>query len=252
MEENIFSIQNPDLPGNTLEIHGSTTGVLLIHGFTATTIEVSWLASDLGKKGYSVYAPLLPGHGTDPKDLNRQKMTDWVECVENAYKHLKQKCERIIVGGESMGAVLSLYLAEKYPEINALLIYSPAIRVHRMKFAGILKWIKPIILKSNNDPDDKSWQGYNVYPVKAAHEFFKLQKLVGNRLQSITTPALILQGIYDRTIDEDCGEFVYKSISSSQKEYNIMENSGHVMLLGDEFEKISQLTSQFLKSINIL
>ena len=252
MDDKIPVFQNPDLNGGDLEIAGNDTGALLIHGFTATTTEVGWLAKYLAEKGFTVSAPLLPGHGTNPEDLNRKRMTDWLECVENAYHNLRNQCERIIVGGESMGAVLCLYLAEKHPEINALLIYSPAIHVHKIKFAKYLKWLKPVLEKSNYDPGDKYWQGYNVYPLRAAQEFEKLQILVERNLSVINQPALILHGLYDETIDEDCGRFVFNSIQSSQKEFYLMENSGHVMLLGKEFEKISQLTSQFLQSINIL
>jgi carboxylesterase len=252
MDDKIPEFQNPDLKGGSFQIAGSSTGVLLIHGFTATTTEVAWLAAELGKKGFTVYAPLLPGHGTHPSDLNRQKMADWLNCVENAIDHLRKRCKQVIVGGESMGAVLALYLAERNPEISSLLIYSPAIHVHEIKFAKYLKWIKPVLVKSNYDPRDKDWQGYTVYPMRAAHEFNKLQKLVERRLQDINQPALILQGIYDKTIDEDCGKFIYDSIQSSNKEFLWMKHSGHVMLLGREFDRISRLTVQFLKSVNIL
>lgn len=251
MTDHVPIYQNPNLQGYTIEITGSSTGFLLIHGFTATTTEVKQFANYLGSKGFTVYAPLLPGHGTNPQDLNRKNMTDWIGCVENSYQYLQAKCRRIIVGGESMGAVLSLYLAQIHPEIKALLLYSPAIKVQRMRFAGLMKWIKPILEKKNYDPGDMQWQGYTVYPVKAAHEFYKLQRLVKRNLSLVNHPALILQGIYDRTIDDDSGKFIYESIRSQQKEFYWMKDSGHVMLLGEEFTRIGQLTSKFLESVNI-
>jgi Esterase/lipase len=60
--------QNPQLKGKSIYWPGNATGVLLIHGFTATTAEVRLLADAFKKQGLTVSAPLLPGHGTSPQD----------------------------------------------------------------------------------------------------------------------------------------------------------------------------------------
>ena len=244
--------QNPQLPGDSIFWPGSPKGVLLIHGFTATTAEVRLLAEAFRELGFTVAAPLLPGHGTTPQDLNNTKYSQWLKCVEDSYRHLVANCDQIVVGGESMGAVLSLYLAQEHPEINALLLYSTAIKVHSLRYAKYLQWITPLKDKSNNDPKDTRWQGYTVYPMKAAVEFGKLQKQVIGNLQRITQPALILQGIYDKTIDEDCGQLIYNAIRSDIKDLQVMRQSGHVMLLGDELETIKDNTVHFLERGNIL
>jgi carboxylesterase len=244
--------QNPQLPGGSFFWPGSSKGVLLIHGFTATTAEIKLLAGALREMGFTVAAPLLPGHGTTPQDMNKTKYGQWLACVEDSYRKLTAQCTQVVAGGESMGAVLSLYLAQKHPEIKALLLYSTAIKVQSLRYAKYLKWITPLMDKSNNDPQDTRWQGYTVYPMRAAHEFAKLQKQVIRNLHSIEQPALILQGIYDKTIDEDCGQLIYNAIHSEIKDLHIMQQSGHVMLLGDEFELITKITVQFLKRVNIL
>ena len=252
MKTEIPVFQNPHLDGNTFYWPGNATGVLLLHGFTATTAEVRLLANAFRKLGYTVSAPLLPGHGTTPQDLNACKYADWLTCVENAYTELRKTCTRVIVGGESMGAVLSLYLAEHHPEICALLLYSPAIRVDSLKFSPLIKYLVPIIEKDNNNPEDKAWQGYTVYPVKAADEFRKLQKLVIRQLGDIHQPALILQGIQDKTIDKQSGSMIFKSIRSEYKSLQCLSDSGHVMLLGNELQLITYTSIQFLKSLDIL
>ncbi len=179
------------------------------------------MANAFKQLGLTISAPLLPGHGTTPQDLNSRKYSDWLDCVENAYQDLKKSCKRIIVGGESMGAVLSLYLAEQHPEICALLLYSPAIRVESLKLTPYLKYFVPIMEKANNNPSDKAWQGYTVYPLKAAHEFARLQKLVIPKLGDIRQPALILQGNLDETINRESGPMILKSIHSGINRCNI-------------------------------
>lgn len=251
MDKSIPIFEHPELDGKSLYFKGNQIGILLIHGFTATTVEVRWLADYLHNKGLTICAPLLPGHGTTPHDLNKKKYTDWLDCVEEAYFSLRKSCNTIIVGGESMGAVLSLYLAEKFSEIKALLLYSPAIKVSSLKYAKFLRFYKPIIQKSNYD-DILPWQGYTVYPLFAANEFLLLQKLVIQKLSQVKQPILIFHGAYDRTIDLDNRDVIYSSVNSSIKVKQIMSDSGHVMLLDKEFNLIAEQTLDFIIYLKIL
>lgn len=132
-----------------------------------------FLADHFIEQDCTVIAPLLPGHGTEPSNLNNQKFSDWINCVEKSLKSLQNKCESAIVGGESMGGVLGLYLAENHPDISALLLYSTAFLVGNLKYAGLLKFATSSIEK--NKPDDGlPWQGYTVYPLWAADQFHRL------------------------------------------------------------------------------
>lgn len=251
MKKSIPIFEHPELDGRTFLLNGNRTGVLLIHGFTATTIEVRWMAEFLNRKGLTISAPLLPGHGTTPEDLNDMKNTDWIECVEAAYLSLSEKCSQVIVGGESMGAVLSLYLAEKYSDIKALLLYSPALKITKLKYSKFIKYFIQIIRKDNYD-DLMPWQGYSVYPLFAASELSGLQKVVAKNLNKIEQPVLSFQGAYDKTIDNDSSDIIISAVNSSIKEKHIMANSGHVILLDKEFDEIAVLTWEFIQGLKIL
>jgi carboxylesterase len=106
---------NDQLEGGSFYWEGNSVGLLLIHGFTATTAEVHLLADKFRSVGYSISAPLLPGHGTRLDDMNSVTWKDWTSCVEIEYQRLRKRCSTIIVGGESMGALLSLHLAGNHP-----------------------------------------------------------------------------------------------------------------------------------------
>ena len=60
-------------------LSGSRTGCLLLHGFTSTPAELRPLGEALHRAGYTVHAPLLPGHGTSPEDLLHITYCDWIE-----------------------------------------------------------------------------------------------------------------------------------------------------------------------------
>jgi len=63
-------IVKPHLDGSSFQLPGNRTGFVLLHGFTATTTEVKPLAERLHHEGYTISAPLLPGHDSHPDDLN--------------------------------------------------------------------------------------------------------------------------------------------------------------------------------------
>src|SRR5512134_2031037 len=104
-------IVNPHLEGDSFYWPGGPSGILLAHGFTATTAEVRPLARILLDQGYSVAGPLLPGHKTTLEEMNRCRWQDWAGAIETAYRQMAARCERVFVGGESMGGLLALYLA---------------------------------------------------------------------------------------------------------------------------------------------
>jgi len=240
--------QNPHLAGDSLFFKGSRTGVLLIHGFTATTVEVRPLANYFISEGCTVIAPLLPGHGTTPEDLNRQKYRDWTNCVEENYLRISSECDYVIVGGESMGGVLSLFLAEKYSDIYALLLFSTALSVRRLKYAKLLKYYSPIIDKGLPD-DNLPWQGYTVYPLWAADQFLRLTRKVKKNLYKVKSPALILQGSNDTSIDTENIQTIFDSIGSEIKLKIMMKKSRHVMLLDREFDAIVKNVQTFLAKL---
>ena len=62
------------LPGKPT---GGPVGVLLFHGFPGSTTDVRLLGTFLHARGPTISAPLLPGHGTRPADLNRVRWQDW-------------------------------------------------------------------------------------------------------------------------------------------------------------------------------
>ncbi len=92
------------------------TGVLLVHGLTGTPAEMRVLAKGLNKQGFTVYAVQLAGHCGDMEDLIQTRWTDWLASVESALHRLAAQVDHVVVGGLSMGAVLSLAMAQRHPD----------------------------------------------------------------------------------------------------------------------------------------
>jgi carboxylesterase len=246
------ALRNPQLEGSPFYWEAGLIGVLLCHGFTATTAEVRLLARELHAHGYTVAAPLLPGHGTTPQDCNRSTWQDWYASVEQTYQQLAAHCQHVVIGGESTGALLVLYLASNHPEASGILCYAPALRLILGRTTNfLLSILAPFVTFVPKSPlaDDNPWQGYTVQPLKGAVQLRRLQKVIYPILPQIRQPILILQGRLDPTVNPESSQIIYDQVSSSVKELHWLEHSTHCVILDKEHDLAASLTLDFLQRI---
>jgi len=244
------TLHNAHLDGRPFAWNGGETGVLLLHGFTASPVEVRMLGERLHKLGYTVAGPLLPGHGTVPDDLNRVRWQEWTQAAEDAYRDLTGRCARVFVAGSSMGGLLALYLAAGHPEIRGVLLYAPAIL---LRLAPVQEALLPLVSrfapfrpKPGLDEDDR-WQGYHVDPLRGAVQLLRLQREVRRRLPEIEQPVQVVQGGKDTTVDTRVGEIILAGVRSEVKELHWMERSRHVVPLGPDLDEVVALAQRFIQ-----
>ena len=244
------NLKNPHLNGEPFFWEAGPVGVVMLHGFTATPVEVRAAGERLHARGYSVAGPLLPGHGSRPEDLNRVRWQDWVGAAEQEYLRLREKCEHVFILGESMGAVAGLYLATQHPEAAGVLAFSPALRVRISRFQQVqARLLAPFIAsvpKGRLDADDR-WQGYPVNPLKGVVQLLDLQEALLARMHLIRQPVLVVQGRLDTTIDPRSGEFILAGVSSRLKRLRWFEASSHVVLIDQQIDAVIEETVKFMQ-----
>lgn len=102
------------------------TGVLLMHGLCGAPSQMRFIAKGLSHAGHVVSTPQLAGHGGSFELLRLSTWQDWYHSAEVALDDLSQRCETVIAGGLSTGAILALMLAAQRPnQVKALALYSP-------------------------------------------------------------------------------------------------------------------------------
>jgi carboxylesterase len=243
---------HPDPSAFLLE--GGDTGVLLIHGFPGSTTDVRPLGVYLHERGLTVSAPLLPGHGTQPADLNRVRWQDWAACAEEALAHLSARCDVAFVGGLSLGSLIAVYLSARHAEMAGLMLYSPAIAVRNplIHLTPLLKHIVPFwpAAKSDavNPAADKGLFTYAVTPTHGAHEVYKLTRVIPRLLPQVSAPALIIHSTGDRSIAPHSAQLTYDRIGSTDKALVTLHNSGHNILVDAEWETVARKTYQFIEA----
>lgn len=103
---------------------GLGKAVLLIHGMTGAPGEMKFLAKRLHRRGLSVAAPLLAGHGVDEANLLKTTWQDWLASVRQAYRELKADHDEVYVAGICVGGALGLALAAEDPSVAGSAVYS--------------------------------------------------------------------------------------------------------------------------------
>jgi carboxylesterase len=99
-------------------------GVLLLHGLTGAPAEMKSVGRVLSRAGYSLYAPLLAGHGGTEADLLKTGWRDWVDSAAAAYRDLAREVDEVYVAGICCGGAIGLELCAAIPEIRGAAVYS--------------------------------------------------------------------------------------------------------------------------------
>ena len=97
-------------------------GVLFLHSFGSTNSEFQEFEEYLQEQGFRTSTPLLPGHGTSPKDLIKYTYEDWLQASEKAL--IKLNCQVTFLVGQITGAPLALALAVNHPELLGIVTLS--------------------------------------------------------------------------------------------------------------------------------
>lgn len=110
-------------------IERGPVGVLLIHGLGGTPIEMREVARKLAAAGHTVLCCQLEGHGGGSQELAATDFEAWYDSALRALTLLEERCETVLVGGLSMGAVLAALLAARQPErVKGLIMLAPTLR----------------------------------------------------------------------------------------------------------------------------
>ncbi|MFW6136074.1 MAG: alpha/beta hydrolase [Chloroflexota bacterium] len=237
-------------------LEGGSTGVLLIHGFTGSPPEMRLLGDYLHEQGFTVLAPLLPGHGTSVDDMNECEWTDWTGAAEEAFQDLRSRCETVFVGGLSMGSLLTIYLAALH-HLPGAMLYSPAVKAANplLPLAPVLKRVIRQKAKSSEtdytDPEaeQRTWS-YDAFPSFAAHELLKLMRNARELLPQVTCPLLVIHSTGDMMITPDSAELAYERAGSPEREKELvtLHNSGHVITVDTEWRTVAERTHGFIQA----
>ncbi|MBM9511799.1 alpha/beta fold hydrolase [Desulfogranum marinum] len=234
------------------------TGILLVHSYLATPLEVKEFAGYLHKKGYWVYAPRLPGHGTCAADLAGRSYQEWINEVDAGYALLSNTCRRVVVGGVSVGGNLALHLASRVPDIAGVFAICPPMQLRDYSSTFMPAsdtWNKMVQKIKGEHPDEQFLKfaaesphiNYDRNPVQGIKQVGNLLDDLEKRFAKVTMPSLIIHADHDPVVRRKGSRKLFDRLASVQKEYVLMNSDRHVIVQGAGVEKVFQRVRLFIE-----
>lgn len=257
------------------------TACLLIHGFSGNPAEMRELGEALAAHGLRVYGMLVAGHSGDPEALIRSGRRQWLASATEGLAQLSQY-QRVFIAGLSMGGVLALRLAMRYPaRIAGVIALSTPTRFTggwQVKVVPLaryfVRWFYPLANLNFNNPkvqaevlkqarlrnpdatidfSDAQAVAYIKHlvrlPIPALAELFALTNQARRRLGRVRSPLLIIHSKRDQTVNPACAsELERLAVAAFPKSLHWLERSGHAITTDVEHETVYQLVRAFIEA----
>jgi carboxylesterase len=256
-------------PQQDIELVGGEHCVLMLHGLGASPLELSRLAKDLNVAGFSVFVPSIPNYSFGSECGDWQ---DWIGHAEQYLWDLRPQYTTVSVVGLSMGATLSMALAQR-ESITGLVLLSTALAydgwaipwysfllnfaswlpfANRYRYAeeepyGIKNPEMRAMVKRAMKQDHISESGVDYLPFKYVSEGRLLIQEVRSKVELIDCPTLLIHAADDETVHMRNAEWAYENIRSATKEFIYLGDSYHMITVDNERETVNQETVRFLK-----
>lgn len=270
--------QIKDIPDSSFFLQGGKNLCFLIHGLTGTAKEMGSIGQRLNKEGYSVAAPMMPGHNQSISILKRKRWQELYAGIKDEFLKYESSYDNIFVAGLSFGALLAIILAYEFPKkIRAINCFSPTLffdgwatpklkillpLVYKtpLKYYFYLKEEFPYGIKNERlrsriesfykesdlfDYGKVHLYGYPVIPVSCMFQNHLLAKHVMGLLGEITTPIQLLQARDDDVTSPKNSFYIHEHIASKDNNVVLLENSYHIIIADQERDKVAEKTVAF-------
>jgi len=219
-------------------------GILLVHGFLASPLEVRSLGERLRDQGFVVLGLRLSGHGTSPWELAECGVVDWMADMRRGYAIVSALAERVAVVGFSTGAALALALAAEHPGALGALVCAAAPVNFITPHMSLVPWLNrssriaqafvgEARARFRAHQPDHPEINYQHVPLAAMSEVIALGKRLPELAESVHCPCLFLQASEDPVVHQQSAQILYDAVSSADKSIHMLPTDQHGIVVDD-------------------
>ena len=243
---------------------GKAPCLLAFHGFTGTTSELKPTLEAVSASGFAVEAPLLPGHGTTPSDLQNRTFDEWLTAGRDHRDRILARGGSLVLCGFSMGSLVALALAaEGAPHVAGLIVLGNAVElaIHSslpFRIFERFQWKVPdaYLLKPRRaDMQDREaarkLTSYDRHPLRSAMEVYRAGLRVRALVPEITCPTLILHGAKDHVCPRKNAAWVADHVGSRDVTVRIYERSAHIVAADFDRDAVASDVVGFLQRLPV-
>ena len=246
------------IPGaGTIELGGDgRQAVFLLHGFGDTPQTLAELARHLHLRGFTVRAPLLPGHGRTLRHFARSGADEWIDFARADFARFRARHPETMLAGLSMGGALAALVAAETPGLPALALVSPYVSmprtIRRVAFMHPLVGLAaPYVAgggeRSIHDAEQKARNlGYGCCTPRLVAELASVVAWAQRVLPAVEAPTLVVQSRGDNRIPPEAAERSFALLGATEKRLVWTELGGHVLTVDHGREHVFQLVEAWL------
>ena len=247
--------------------------IVYLHGFSGSTADGSPVHLEVAKAmGANIYLPRLYAHGLDSAEgLLEYTGEKSLDSAREALAVGKLLGKKVILMGTSTGCTLALALAASHPDLAALVLYAPNIRInHPLDFVATLPWGLQIIRQVEgglyhqmvNPSETKKQYWTTKYRLEAPVQMQKLLEtaMVPATFNKVTVP--VFSGFYyknetaqDPVVSVVAMREMFKALGTTNalKHEQAFPNAGaHEIasaLVTDNHHEVKEATLEFLQRV---
>jgi carboxylesterase len=251
----------------------NTKAIILVHGYPSCPRVYEYSAKRFADAGYDVYAPLLPGFGTNVEDFENTYFTQWFNYLCRYYENIRSAYPTVVVLGISMGGMMTLKLGETYCDtpqapdalvsISAPVVYNSIrdwvftdIRLSVMRTLSLFKptfAAKTVQGNPKGEDGNELWTGYSGLFINQGLSLIHAMGPVRKNLGKISCPLYAIQDVQDKTvpfknlkiIQRENGSPDFQTLETDMGNYR---HTRHALLMYHSIQ--GELTDSILEFLN--
>ena len=241
-------------------LEGSTDrAIVLLHGFNDSPQTMRAPAAAMHAAGWTVYAPLLPGHGRSPRAFAASSADAWISAARAAVRDALQRHRQVAVGGLSLGGALAAIVASEEPSVKAAVLFAPFL-VHSRRL-GAIAALWPLVTlgveyltggsstRAVRDPQARATLiAYGCSTPRLLREVQRVVRRAREALPAVRLPVWIAQSSDDYRIPDEQAQGAFDLLGSGDKRLHWTTGNGHVITVDYGHEELSAEAVRWLES----
>jgi carboxylesterase len=230
--------------------------LLMLHGSGDTPQTLRYLGERLHEAGFTVRAPLLPGHGRGLRDFAAVSADAYLQTAEEELEHLRATCPWVGVVGLSMGGALAVRLAAERQDLSALVLLAPYLTPPRSVDLVGRAWTLCSLAvpylggrggdASIHDPVARSESyAYGVFPPRAVRALVDTAAGARRALPAVTAPTLVVNSREDHRIPWALADVATATLRAPTERHWVT-GCGHVITVDYCRDTVAALVLDFI------
>lgn len=232
--------------------------LLLLHGSGDTPQTMRYLGERLHAAGYTVHAPLLPGHGRSPASFADVDAERYLESAGAGLDLLRGEASWIGIVGLSMGGALAVQLAAGASDVRALALLAPYLEPPRLvrwvaRTSPLWGAVVPFLsARGEGSVHDKGAQAesraYGLVPPRALRALVRTAAAARRALPRVAAPTLVVHSREDVRIPEAIAERSTAALRAPT-ERQWVSGCGHVITVDYCRREVAERVLAFLTRV---